>query len=214
MCTYKFKRLPVLGSFVNGLFLAGLLLSAAIEGIQTCLHVGHSQAAGERSILLQHPITYPAILVGFAFVGLVMQYALNRAHTLRDQELELAATQFDAEQPKEQLELDVTKLDALKGNQLELNNDKRRVSDGDTSQISLKSIKNLSDIEPIKVDAKLDSVLPDGLDCKPVHGGPCSTVHYCTSPVALTTCATIVYFINDGELNILSATCTCATSRD
>lgn len=87
-CTYQFKRLPVIGTFVNGLFLAALLVSAAIEGIQTCFHASHLAADSETSILLEHPFTYPGILVGFALVGLLMQWSSNKAHQLREEELE------------------------------------------------------------------------------------------------------------------------------
>lgn len=88
ICTYQFKRLPIIGTFVNGLFLAALLVSAAIEGIQTCFHASHLAAEGEPSILLEHPLTYPLILIGFAAVGLLMQWSSNKAHRLREEELE------------------------------------------------------------------------------------------------------------------------------
>lgn len=86
-CTYQFKRLPLLGAFVNGLFLAALLMSAAIEGIQTCVHSGHSQSPHLESLLHQHRLTYPLILLGFALVGLVMQHCSLKAHLMRDEEL-------------------------------------------------------------------------------------------------------------------------------
>lgn len=87
-CTYDLKRLPVLGAFVNGLFLAALLLSAAIEGVQTCFHVGHLSGDSETSILMEHHITYPGILVGFAFVGVVMQWCSSKTHEMREEELQ------------------------------------------------------------------------------------------------------------------------------
>lgn len=86
-CTYNFKRLPLLGSFVNCLFLTALLLSAAIEGIQTCLHVGHSQADNQETILTQNPLAYPLLLIGFAIVGVIMQFCSLRAHEMREEEL-------------------------------------------------------------------------------------------------------------------------------
>lgn len=88
ICTYQFKRLPVLGTFVNGLFLAALLVSAAIEGIQTCFHASHLAAESETSILLEQPLTYPGVLIGFALVGLLMQWSSNKAHQMREEELE------------------------------------------------------------------------------------------------------------------------------
>lgn len=88
ICTYQFKRLPVLGTFVNGLFLAALLVSAAIEGIQTCFHASHLAAENETSILLEQPLTYPGVLIGFALVGLLMQWSSNKAHQLREEDLE------------------------------------------------------------------------------------------------------------------------------
>lgn len=195
----------MLGSFINGLFLAGLLLSAAIEGIQTCIHVGHSQPEGTRSILLQNPITYPSILVGFALVGLIMQFTLNRAHRMRESELQLTDSCKLAKPSTFNTEIkyepDVAQLDVYKGNQLELDPNKRRVSDGNASQISLKSIRNLSEIQSIKATVPIVSSPDRELD----PAKSCSTVHYCTSPVALTTCAAIVYFINNGKLNILCA---------
>lgn len=92
LCTYQFKRLPLLGSFVNGLFLAALLMSAAIEGIQTCFHASHSEGADGaiKSILNENPTIYPAILVGFAIVGIIMHWCSGKAHEMR--ELELLST--------------------------------------------------------------------------------------------------------------------------
>lgn len=78
----------MLGTFVNGLFLGALLVSAAIEGIQTCFHASHLAAESEKSILLEHPLTYPGILVGFSIVGLLMQWCSNNAHRLREEELD------------------------------------------------------------------------------------------------------------------------------
>lgn len=86
-CTYKFKRLPILGSFVNGLFLAALLMSAAIEGIQTCFHASHS-TDGKKSILLENPITYPGILVGFGVIGIIMRWSSSLVHVMREEELD------------------------------------------------------------------------------------------------------------------------------
>jgi Co/Zn/Cd efflux system component len=87
ICTYEYKRLPLLGSFVNGIFLAALLMSAAIEGLQTCFHVKHSENHDSKTILTENVATYPIILAGFAFVGLVMQYCSNKAHEMREEEL-------------------------------------------------------------------------------------------------------------------------------
>jgi len=91
ICTFQFKRLPLLGSFVNGLFLAALLMSAAIEGIQTCFHAGHLISDGQKSILMEHPVTYPSVLVGFAVVGIIMQWCSVKAHQMREEELESAS---------------------------------------------------------------------------------------------------------------------------
>lgn len=85
-CTYDFKRLPLLGSFMNGLFLTALLLSAAIEGIQTCLHVDHSEGKTAQ-ILENNPLIYPCALIGFALVGLLMQYCSLKAHEMREEEI-------------------------------------------------------------------------------------------------------------------------------
>uniref|UniRef100_A0A6G1SL57 Zinc transporter 1 n=1 Tax=Aceria tosichella TaxID=561515 RepID=A0A6G1SL57_9ACAR len=86
-CSYQYKRLPLLGSFVNGMFLAALLMSAAIEGLQTCFHVKHSENHDKKTILTQNVATYPIILAGFALVGLIMQYCSLKAHEMREEEL-------------------------------------------------------------------------------------------------------------------------------
>ena len=62
-------------------------MSAAIEGLQTCLHVGHSEG-DTSSILTQNPLNYPLILIGFAIVGLVMQYCTLKAHEMLREELD------------------------------------------------------------------------------------------------------------------------------
>lgn len=90
VCTYQFKRLPVLGSFLNSLFLAAMLLSAAIEGIQSCFHLHHTEGEGVEKILKLHPprAAYPAMLAGFALVGAIMQWCSTKAHEMREEELE------------------------------------------------------------------------------------------------------------------------------
>lgn len=62
-------------------------MSAAIEGIQTCFHASHS-ASGKKSILLEHPFTYPGLLIGFGLIGVAMQWCSSQAHSMREEELE------------------------------------------------------------------------------------------------------------------------------
>lgn len=83
-CTYQYKRLPLLGSFINGTFLAALLMSAAIEGIQTCFHIEHSRGHNDKTIVSDN---YTVIVCGFALVGLIMQYCSLKVHELREEEL-------------------------------------------------------------------------------------------------------------------------------
>lgn len=87
-CTFKFCRLPLLGSFMNELFLAALLMSAAIEGIQTCFHESHLKGSEISRIMERDPLLLPGFLVGFAIVGTMMQWCSRQAHKLREHELQ------------------------------------------------------------------------------------------------------------------------------
>lgn len=71
-------------------------MSAAIEGIQTCFHQGHTMepAGSTGSILHRHPLTYPALLTSFALVGAIMQWLARLTHELRDIELEYESQQL------------------------------------------------------------------------------------------------------------------------
>lgn len=248
ICTYKFKRLPVLGSFVNGLFLAALLMSAAIEGIQTCFHAKHS-ADGTNSILLNHPITYPGILVGFALIALGLQWCSNQAHEMREEELESESLLDIRVKPKSFEELNVEKFNNSKdGSNIKLDlaitvdtYDKRNkdcsgskseelpelsflasqrirrsyesvpTQVNDQSQISLKSLKQAPDLaeDPDFNNIKAISAISSNIkhNSSPqveliVSKAPKTRdnwyyVRFFGSPIALTTCALIVYFIND-----------------
>lgn len=99
-CTFQFGRLPLLGNFVNGLFLAALLMSAAIEGIQTCFHEGHSLGKITDSIFQRHQLVLPGFLVAFAVVGALMQWCTRFAHQFREHELhsEMSLLRLEIEQ--------------------------------------------------------------------------------------------------------------------
>lgn len=62
-------------------------MSAAIEGIQTCFHKGHMSTNDHKSIIECNPITFPTILVGFAFIGALMQWVTRYAHLMCEEEL-------------------------------------------------------------------------------------------------------------------------------
>lgn len=101
----------MLGNLINALFLAALLISAAIEGIQTCFHDHHSTTDGTNSILLKHPVTYPTILVGFAILGLILHWCTNSAHQMREEELEsISASQVCSSRESPIRELNVQTL--------------------------------------------------------------------------------------------------------
>lgn len=252
-CTYKFKRLPILGSFVNGLFLAALLMSAAIEGIQTCFHASHS-AGGEKSILLENPITYPGLLVGFGVIGIIMQWSSSLVHLMREEELESESLLDIRKKLAGSLqELDVQKYNSSSSsssnNQLDtITRNDETCSEGKGSilcvegsqdlrvkfsscqknrrsyelakqtshnqtQISLKSLKmNSTDSLP-----RADNIIAMNSISNEVAGKQNSPVElittkvsatkakdkwyhvrYCASPFALTACALVVYFNNDG----------------
>lgn len=70
-------RLPVIGSFVNKLFIAALLLSVAIEGIQTCFHADHLWNPNNRGETIK--TTFPFILACLALINALMQYCLRLA---------------------------------------------------------------------------------------------------------------------------------------
>lgn len=96
-------------------------MSAAIEGIQTCFHASHLE--GETSILLAHPITYPAILVGFALVGSLMQWCSIRAHSIRDEELQ-SASLLDVRSQEEDQKRQMPRLEELAAIELEANSNR------------------------------------------------------------------------------------------
>lgn len=109
ICTYHFKRLPTLGSFVNNLFLMALLMSAAIEGIQTCFHVKHlseDESLTKTGKWLHD--RYSIVLAGFAIVGLTMQWCCKQANDMLEKDAEDNSTTEvcgEASQAKNELEL-------------------------------------------------------------------------------------------------------------
>lgn len=201
-------------------------MSAAIEGIQTCIHVGHSQAESERSILLEHPITYPAILIGFALVDLIMQVCLIKTHQISERELaigknnerskeivELNVDNLVLPQPRSQIGKLVDRVTSKSKFELVGEDGKGSSAAGletlsdmndNSSQISLKSLKPSNDLplmpaslktpETVQAPSKVPEVQPEKLTKE-----PWMYARHCTSPVALTTCALVVYFINNGE---------------
>lgn len=207
-CSFKFKRLPVLGSFVNGLFLAALLMSAAIEGIQTCFHVSHLQdSSDEKSILFQHPLTYPAILVGFALVGVIMQWCSGKAHQICQEELdEFYEIREKARENNQQVnELDVNSLPPLKSKG---KRSRETLPGGDSSsksdsQISLKSLKISSALESnrfISISSNAVAIQVDNENraeqTKSVRFDIWPLIRFSASPLALITCALVIYLIN------------------
>lgn len=61
-------------------------MSAAIEGIQTCVHEGHRDI-GPNPILHRNELTIPALLIGFAVVGALMQWCSRETHRIGDEKI-------------------------------------------------------------------------------------------------------------------------------
>lgn len=185
-------------------------MSAAIEGIQTCFHASHSSADGESSILHTHPLTYPMLLIGFAVVGILMQWCAIKVHEMREVELK----QIRLSCKSTCLKSDRT-LNELNADQLVLAMESNRTLDKDksynfvesktvgksrdTSQISLKSVANIEQRPTmITVDLMDNARTKCDRNSKEVavEFDRHSFLRYLISPMALVSCALIVYFIH------------------
>lgn len=107
--TFELDRLPLIGAFINGLFLAALLMSVAIEGIQTCFHADHLWTADEQSMGTRDHRTYPAILAALALVDALMQYWARLVRNQAANERLLCAA-ADSELPPTFVELSASSL--------------------------------------------------------------------------------------------------------
>lgn len=204
----------MLGSFVNGLFLAALLMSAAIEGIQTCFHASHSNSDNQSSILHIHPLTYPMLLTGFAVVGIIMQWCSMKVHEMRDIEIKQMSSDkvFTCPQAKgvlseldpDQLVLAMDSNRALgKDNSYDFVGSRSTEQSQNASQISLKSIAKLEQRPTIAMTVDLisqDDTSPENCDKSFETAAEFDSycfIRYLIAPIALVSCALIVYFIQN-----------------
>lgn len=210
---------------MNDVFLSALLMYAAIEGIQSCFHVHHLIDQGGKSILLQHRLTYPALLMGFACIGVLMRAVLNSVHRLRDEEnaqrtavsgtngcgsVESLDRQKVAKEHDSHSSAKATYAD-VSLSQLSVNHIGDSTSEDGTNGIVLKSFKTSNSDEP---GDKMSAVyIPTESPRGNYHRSTMeaaekslSFVKHTVSPLALFVCAIVVYLVTyDLALDIIDA---------
>lgn len=195
---------------MNSVFLSALLMYAAIEGIQSCFHAHHLIYEGGKSILLQHELTYPGLLVGFACGGVLMRSILNSVHKMSAEEsvksnfkVDKCSTTVTSATGKQDSLVNPHAADARADRSIsQLSVDKLEHLEKDASGIVLKAFK----MNPER-DAKMSSVYIsvgncNGNSAQSMMESPKNSqliVKHTVSPFALIACAIVVYFVKDGK---------------
>lgn len=73
-CTFNYKRLPLLGLFVNSLLLGTLLISVVLDGIKTLVErPPESSESAQRAALDSSKLTQIIVLVASAMIGFILR---------------------------------------------------------------------------------------------------------------------------------------------